>query len=89
MYTTTTLRTQVLNEIQNIPENRLEEIYNLVHFFRMGIEAQHQNTAKTILQFAGAWQDMDDETFTELQEEIAKRRKLAFSNRSIIDAHFD
>ena len=33
------------------------------------------------MQFAGCWEDMQDEEFENFAEDIAERRKIAFSRR--------
>ena len=53
---------QVIEEIRLVPKNRLRDIYNFIHFFRLGLEKSQDNT-EDIMQFAGCWQDMPDEEF--------------------------
>lgn len=77
---TSNLRTKLLSEINLIPEEKLEELYNFIHYFRVGVEAS-KGTHEKIMQFAGSWGDMSDETFADLNEEIIARRKQAFLNR--------
>ncbi len=72
-----TLRTRVLEEIRLIPENKLLDLYDFIHYFRLGLEASKGND-KQIMQFAGCWQDMPDETFAEFSKELAERRQRAF-----------
>jgi hypothetical protein len=71
---------KVMEEIRLIPENRLSEIYNLIHFFRLGLEAERKDAKKT-MRFAGCWQGMSDSEFRAFSEEIRKRRRQAFSGR--------
>ncbi len=75
-----TLRTRVFEEIRLIPENKLPDLYDFIHYFRLGLEVSKGNT-KQIMQFAGCWQDMPDETFTKFSKELAERRQQAFSRR--------
>lgn len=75
-----TLRTKVLTEINLIPEEKLEEVYNFIHYFRVGVEAS-QSTPEQIMQFAGCWDDMSNEIFSDLNEEIITRRQQAFLGR--------
>jgi len=70
------LRTKVLAEIQQVPEDKLMELYELIHSFR-SIADDTSNDAKAILQFAGCWSDMLDETYTEFVDEMANRRQQA------------
>jgi hypothetical protein len=73
-------KTKIFEEIDLIPEDKLSEIYDLLHHFRLGLEAA-KNRDKSVMQFAGSWQDMPDEVFTAFAQDIAKRRKRAFSRR--------
>ena len=73
-------RTQVYEEIDRIPEERLPEIYNLLHSFRLGLErAEDQDLS--VMSFAGSWKDMPDEAFAAFTQEVADRRQQAFSRR--------
>jgi hypothetical protein len=41
------LQQQIMEEIQHIPENKLSEVYDLIHYFRLGIQHEAQETKKT------------------------------------------
>ena len=32
---------KIIQELQNIPEDKLSEIYDLIHHFRLGLEQEH------------------------------------------------
>lgn len=74
------VREKVIKEVQLIPEEKLSEIYNFLHFFRLGIQKSKGNS-KEILKFAGSWKDMPEDIFQEFADDIVKRRKNAFSGR--------
>ncbi len=74
------LRSKVLKEVDLVPEDLLKELYDFIHFFRLGVESS-KKPAKKIMQFAGCWQDMPDEVFEEFLADSAERRKQAFSRR--------
>ncbi|MBD6615116.1 hypothetical protein FNW02_04415 [Komarekiella sp. 'clone 1'] len=74
------LRTKLLKEINLIPEEKLEELYNFIYYFRVGVEAS-KGTAERIMQFGGCWYDMSDETLADLNEEIITRRQQDFLRR--------
>lgn len=74
-------RQQLIREIDLIPEDRLEEVYDLVHSFRRSLK-NHKAQKEHILRFAGSWQDMTDEDFADFLEEIHSRRESAFGNRA-------
>jgi len=74
------LREKVIEEIEQIPERKLSEVYTLLHFFRLGIETA-QRQPHNIMRFAGCWQDMPDDEFQDFLHEIQERRQHAFSGR--------
>jgi len=76
-----TLKPKVLEEINLVPEDKLRQIYDFVHYFRLGLEMSRSNARQTTMQFAGCWRDMPDEMFTDFLEEITQRRQRAFSRR--------
>ena len=42
------LQEQIINEINHVPSDRLNELYDLIHYFRLGLlyEQQELNTKK-------------------------------------------
>jgi hypothetical protein len=74
------LRDKVIEEIGRIPEDRLAELFDFVHFFRIGLEATELAPVEP-MKFAGAWAEMAEETFQGLLVEVAKRRRGGFSRR--------
>ncbi len=82
------IRTKLLKEINLVPEEKLEELYNFIYYFRVGVEAS-KGTPEEIMQFAGSWNDMSNETFTDLHEEIITRRQQAFLVRRSDETSFD
>lgn len=75
------IKDKVLQEIDLLPDDRLSEVYNFIHFLRLGIEKSQSVGAQSILEFAGSWQEMSDEMFEEFVEEIEERRRQAFTRR--------
>ena len=73
-------RSQVYQEIDRIPEERLPEIYNLLHFFRLGLERAEESEL-SVMRFAGSWKNMPDETFAAFMRETTERRQRVFSRR--------
>ncbi|PKP58997.1 MAG: hypothetical protein CVT88_06440, partial [Candidatus Altiarchaeales archaeon HGW-Altiarchaeales-1] len=74
------LQEKVMNEICLIPLEKLNAVYDIIHFFRVGLERSKSDTNK-ILEFAGCWKDMPDEKFNSFTKEIGERRKQAFLSR--------
>jgi len=40
----TELQTQIIEEIKQIPDDKLVEIYDLIHYFRLGLNQEIQKT---------------------------------------------
>ena len=75
------IKTKLINEINLIPDSKLSEIYNIIRYFRLGVEKEAIKNKKNSLSYAGSWQEMDSELFDEYMLDIADRRRNAFSNR--------
>lgn len=41
------LQQQIIDEIQHIPENKLTEVYDLIHYFRLGLQYEKQQATNT------------------------------------------
>ena len=71
---------KLINEISLLPEDKLGEVYNFIHYFRLGAE-KIKRSGNDILSFSGSWEDMDDEDFNDYLSGISDRRSKAFSGR--------
>ncbi len=78
--TSANLRDKLIEEIRLLPDTQLEEIYNMIHYFRLSSE-KPQNILENTLKFAGSWNDLTDEEFRDLSDEISLRRQQAFTQR--------
>jgi len=81
-------REKVLEEVHRIPEDKLAEVYAILHYFRLGIEAS-RDPMRSVMRYAGCWQDMPEEMFVGFIQEIAARRQAAFSRRRVGEARAD
>jgi hypothetical protein len=75
-------RNQIIEEINLIPENKRQELYNLIHQFRISLERSHNNVDQ-IMQFAGNWSDLSEEEFSNFYQQIEQRRQASSSLRFI------
>jgi len=75
------IKSKVLQEIDLIPEDKLTDLYNFIHYFRLGLEKSQMTKPKPSLAFAGCWQDMPAEMFADFTTEIAQRCRQAFTRR--------
>ena len=72
------LRAKFQDDIYEIPESRLQEIYEVIHFFRLGLEREVPNKPD-VMRFAGAWENLQD--FEGFEAELKQRRREAFTSR--------
>ena len=79
--TLSVMKNKLINEINLLSEEKLAEVYNFIHFFRLGIEKKEKEISKNILSFSGVWKDISDETFDNYLLDISSRRENAFSSR--------
>lgn len=75
------IKDKVLQEIDLLPDDRLSDVYNFIHFFRLGIEKAEEAGVQSILAFAGSWQEMPNEQFEEFTLGVERRRRQAFTWR--------
>ncbi len=83
------IRKKVYDEIELIPEYKLTEIYDFLHYFRLGLLASEPDQTNQTMKFAGCWRDMSDDEFNEFMNEIIQRRQRAFSGRQDRETLFD
>ena len=65
----------ILREIKDVPVNRLEELYQLVHSMTP-TNKPSESSRKKILSFGGAFRDMSDKDYSEFlnQTRIARTK---------------
>ncbi len=80
-------RERILDEIQRIPEDKLVEVYAILHYFRVGIEASR--TKGSVMRYAGSWDNMPEETFAKFMQGTSARRQQAFMGRRSHEAGVD
>lgn len=69
-------KSQLIAEIDLIPEDKLEDLYKLINKFRIRVNSKDNHDQ--IMQFAGAWKNLSDEEF---DNEMEKRRQNSFIER--------
>jgi hypothetical protein len=85
--TASQLRARLEEEIRELPDSRLQEVYELIHVFRLGLQREQVQDANDVMRFAGAWDDLYD--FDAFDAEIRARRRTAFSTRRRHEASAD
>jgi hypothetical protein len=74
-------RQQLAEEIASIPDDKLTDLFEIIHRYRLDLDARASNDGSERNSFAGIWADMVDEDFHGLLRDIEERRRNAFSNR--------
>lgn len=72
------IKEKIIEEVEKIPVDKVSELYDIIHFFRIGIESQDElieDKRKAILKFFGIWKDMSPEERAVLNE-ISLRRQI-------------
>lgn len=82
------LRDKLLEEISKIPDDRVPEVFNFLHHFRLGLSVKSSNP-REILKFAGNWNDMSEKDFDDFPQDVTARRKNAFISRRNREASID
>ena len=75
--------TAILKEIQDVPSERLEELYQYVH----SLNPKKKTTTtkhKKIMSFAGAFKDMKEKDYQEYLQETKRTRKDLFDRDSSV-----
>lgn len=57
-------RAAIVKELKDVPENKLDEIYQFIHLFALKAK-KSQALKKKILSFGGAFADMSREGYTQ------------------------
>lgn len=76
------IKEKLINEVKKIPEDKIAELYNVVHLFRLEAETKKavKDRRKEAVKFFGIWKGMSSEESAVL-DEIQSRRKRAYRER--------
>lgn len=75
-------RENIIDELQQVPEDKIQELLDVIHFFRLGLQLSEGNKEK-ILSFAGCWSDMSSDLYKEFANDIHVRRAKSITRRKI------
>ena len=79
------IKERIIKEVEKIPEDKIAELYDVIHFFRIGVEAQRKtgkDSRETALNFFDMWKNMSCEEAAVL-DEIQSRREKTFRKRTL------
>lgn len=82
------IREKVVEEVKQIPEEKLPQILDLIHRFRLGLQFSRKPTDK-ITSYAGCWKDMPEDIYQDFMSEVNQRRHTAFSGRRKREVYLD
>ena len=77
MKNTMMLLNAILNEMKDVPAERLEELYQYVHSLSSNTK-QTEKVRKKILSFSGAFSDMSEEDYFDFLSQTKKVRTNLF-----------
>lgn len=79
------IKEKIIEEVEKIPEDKIAEVYDFVHLFRIGIESQRKidkDKRHAVLRFFGIWKNMSDKENAVL-DDIQLRRQRTFRERAL------
>jgi len=78
-----TLKNKLMQEIEALPEDKIGEFHDIVHYFRLGLglEGEEEDIGKKAGEFFTIWKDITPEEDSVL-EEIKLRREQTLQERS-------
>lgn len=79
------IREMVMEEIRGIPEEKLPQIFDIIHHFRIGLEVAKSRESQ-IHDYSGCWKDMPEDMYQDFLNEVNQRRRKAFSGRRNFEA---
>jgi hypothetical protein len=77
------VKEKIIKEVEKIPEEKIAELYKVIHLFRTGIKSRKRAVKDRrieALKFFGIWKDMSSEESAVL-DEIQARRKQTYRER--------
>lgn len=81
----TGIKEKIIEEVEKIPEDKIVEVYDFVHLFRMGIESQRRifkDKRHEALKLFGIWKNISDKEKAAL-DNIQLRRQRTFRERAL------
>ena len=78
-------RDKLIEEIKAVPQDRIGELYDIIHYFRLGLgleRREREDIKKSAQEFFGIWKDITLEERTAL-EEIQFRREQTLRERNL------
>ncbi|MBI1811469.1 MAG: hypothetical protein HY035_02450 [Nitrospirae bacterium] len=77
------IKERIIKEVEKLPEDKIAEVYDFIHLFRIGIESQKKavkDKRQEALKLFGIWKNMSSRESAVL-DEIHSRRQRTFRER--------
>lgn len=77
------IKERIIKEVDRLPDDKISEVYDFIHLFRVGIESQRKaikDRHQAALKFFGIWKNMSSKENAAL-DEIKSRRQRTFRAR--------
>ncbi len=77
------IKERIIKEVERLPEDKIAEVYDLIHLFRIGIESQRKtikDKRQEALRLFGIWKNISSRESAVL-DEIQSRRQRTFRER--------
>jgi hypothetical protein len=77
------IKEKIIREVERLPEDKISEIYDLIHLVRIGVESQKKiikDKRQAALKFFGIWKNMSNKEKAVL-DDIQARRQRTFRER--------
>lgn len=74
------IKERIIKEVDKLPADKIEEVYDFIHLFRIGIESQKKavkDRRQAALKFFGIWKNMSIKE-SAVFDEIRSRRQKTF-----------
>ena len=79
------IKEKIIKEVEKIPKDKIAEVYDFVHLFRIGIESQRKiikDKRQAALKFFGIWKNISD-TEKAVLDDIQLRRQRTYRERAL------
>jgi hypothetical protein len=64
------LKKQLIEEIEQIPDNKIAEIYDLIHYFRLGLAQEQSKTAQKPAEIFKVLTELSDDFMMNGREQL-------------------
>ena len=65
---------KIIKELKNVPVNKLEDLYSIIHSLQTDIKSSGKNSKK-ILSFAGAFSDLSESDYNDFLKQTRETGK--------------